>query len=101
MAAMEKRRASRVKHDSVLEIYDGEGRLVVDAVRLVDLSTEGARFSSTEQFPVGARIRGCLRSLKEGILSVSGRIVWTQTKANARLYGLKFDHPPEPLDPGT
>mgnify|MGYP001559876880 FL=1 len=87
----EKRRARRVKHDSVLEIYDSQGKLVDAVLRLVDLSTDGACFTSTQALPRGARIQARLRLLGEGVLYVTGRIVWTKTKGNATRYGLKFN----------
>lgn len=87
----EKRKSRRVKHDSVMEIYDGAGKLVSAVLRLVDLSNDGVCFTSTQALPRGARIQARLRLLSEGVLYISGRILWTRTKGNATRYGVRFD----------
>lgn len=91
MPVPEKRKTVRAKHDSVLEIYDAQGKLVDAILRLVDLSSEGACFTSTQALPRGARIQARLRLLGQGVLYVAGRILWTKTKGNATRYGMKFD----------
>jgi len=39
---------------------------------------------------VGQKVAARLRVLKEGLLEIRGRIVWTRKKANAVLYGVAF-----------
>ncbi len=91
MSSTEKRRASRSKHDSVLEIYDQEGHFITGIGRLVNFSNVGVCFSSTKVLAKGERLRARLRLLKEGTLEVSARVVWTKKKPNSRVYGLEFD----------
>jgi hypothetical protein len=87
----DKRRAPRSRHNSVLEIFDTKGHVIAGIGRLVNFSMVGACFSSTEPFSKGAKINGRLRLLREGVLKISGHIVWSKKKANATLYGLAFD----------
>jgi PilZ domain len=85
------RRAARVPHDSVLELFDEEGRLV-DAVRtLHDVSAVGVSFSSTEAFSKGERIRGRIRILGAGVREFKGRIARFKERENSTLYGVEFD----------
>jgi len=87
----EKRRAPRDRHDSVLELFDKDGDLITGVGRLVNFSTIGACFASTQAFKIGARVRAHLRLLKEGRLGITGRIVWSRKKINHHLYGIEFD----------
>jgi hypothetical protein len=87
----EKRRAPRVRHDSVVDLYDRTGRRLIGTGRLVNFSTVGACFSSTQLFKTGETLQAKVRLLKEGRLQVSGPIVWTRKKPNHYLYGLAFD----------
>ena len=89
--AKEKRKTSRVRHDSVLELYDETGRLLAGALKLVDLSSSGASFSTTQAFSKGARIRGRLRLPDVGILEITGRIVRFKERTNATVYAVEFD----------
>ncbi|HVA65940.1 MAG TPA: PilZ domain-containing protein [Elusimicrobiota bacterium] len=91
MNSKEKRRAPRAKHDSVLEIHDGAGQVILNVARLVDVSANGACFSSTTVFPVGQEVAARLRLLKEGLLEIRGRIIWAKKKSNATLYGIAFE----------
>jgi hypothetical protein len=91
MASKEKRRAPRSRHDSVLEIYDHEGRFITGIGRLVNFSTVGVCFSSTKTLTKGERLRARVRLLKEGSLEVSAHVVWSKKKPNTILYGLAFD----------
>jgi hypothetical protein len=87
----ENRRAPRSIHNSVLEILDESGRVIAGIGRLVNVSMVGACFSSTQSFAKGEEIRARLRLLREGVLKISGHVVWSRKKANATLYGLSFD----------
>ncbi len=96
-AMIDKRRAKREAHDSVLELCDQSGRLLTGIVRLVDVSTHGACFASTETLQEGQQVRGRMRLLRTGPFDVSGRIVWRKREGNRTLYGLEFDQ----VNPGT
>jgi len=85
------RRAVRTKHDSVLEIYDMEGHLIVGIGRLIDVSNAGVCFCSTKVLVKGERLRARLRLLKEGALEVLAQVVWVKKKPNTKVYGVKFD----------
>ena len=87
----EKRRSTRFRHDSALELFDDVGREIEGAARLVDISAGGARFASTVTLARGRRIRGRLRLMRTGPLDVVGRIVWTKEGANVSYYGVEFD----------
>ncbi len=91
MKTNEKRRAARSKHDSVLEIFDTEGHLIVGVGRLVDFSNVGVRFSSTKVLAKGERLRARLRLLKEGVLEIAAHVVWVKKRPNTKLYGVEFD----------
>ena len=85
------RRGARTRHDSVLELYDGSGRLLADVMRLVDVSSVGVSFTSTLVFAKGAAIRGRLRLLGAGVLEIAGRVVRVKERTNSVLYGVEFD----------
>ena len=87
----EKRRAPRVDHDSVLEIYDTGGTLIIGIGRLVNFSNTGICFSSTKVLAKGQKVTARMRLLKEGALEASARVVWVMKKPNTMLYGLEFD----------
>lgn len=91
MKALEKRRAPRKLHDSVVEIFDDAGQHITDVARLVDVSTVGASFTSTKVILKGAKLRLRLRLLQEGRLYISGRVVWVRNKVNFIQYGFAFD----------
>ena len=91
MRPEEKRRAPRARHDSVLEIYDAEGHLIIGIGRLVNFSNVGVCFSSTKVLAKGQKLHARLRLLKEGALEVTAKVVWMQKKSGANLYGLEFD----------
>lgn len=91
MSNPEKRRAPRHKHDSVLEIRDDSGRLMVGIGKLKDFSMVGACFSTTKYFENGERINARLRLLREGVLDITAHIVWSRREENAVLYGMDFD----------
>ncbi|MBI5247775.1 MAG: PilZ domain-containing protein [Elusimicrobia bacterium] len=91
----EKRRAPRVKHDSVFEFFDESGAQVTCVASLFDFSTTGASFRSSHAFAKGDRVRARLHLLREGVLDIAGRIVRVKDCGNITLYGVKFDavHP--------
>jgi hypothetical protein len=89
--AKEARRAPRVPHDSVLELFDEEGRLTDDVLTLIDVSSVGVSFSTTRAFDKGAIVRGRLRLLGVGALNVMGRVVRLKKRSNSTLYAVAFD----------
>lgn len=91
MNPQDKRRAVRSKHDSVIEIYDTEGRFIKGTGRLVNFSKVGICFSSTHPLALGEPLRARLRLLREGALEISARVVWTKKRPAGMLYGLAFD----------
>jgi len=91
MKYSEKRRAPRAKHDSVLEIYDADGHLIIGIGRLVNFSNVGICFSSTKVLNKGQKLTARVRLLKEGTIEVTARVVWVEKKSNSFLYGIEFD----------
>ena len=91
MGYNEKRRAPRASHDSVLEIYDSGGHLIIGIGRLVNFSNVGVCFSSTKVLAKGQKVVARIRLLKEGALEVSARVVWMKKRPNSVLYGIEFD----------
>jgi hypothetical protein len=91
MSDKEKRRAPRASHDSVLEIYDSDGHLIIGIGRLVNFSNVGVCFSSTKVLEKGQKVFARIRLLKEGALEVSARVVWVKKRPNSMLYGIEFD----------
>ncbi len=87
----EKRRAPRARHDSVVEIFDSEGHLIIGIGRLVNFSNVGICFSSTKVLEKGKPLVARVRLLKEGALEVSARVVWVKKKPNSMCYGIEFD----------
>lgn len=87
----ENRRAPREHHDSVMELFDEDGRFITGIGRLVNVSTVGVCFSSTHKLEKGEHIRARLRLLKTGPLEVEGHVVWVRKRPNSILYGVAFD----------
>lgn len=87
--ANEKRRASRDKHDSVVEILDEDGAIRATG-RLSDFSSSGVSFSSETAFRKGERLRVRLRLLDRGTLEGEGEVVWTRERNGRFLYGVSF-----------
>jgi hypothetical protein len=85
------RRGARVRHDSVLELLDDEGRPAAGALKLFDVSSVGASFSTTRKFAKGEKLCGRLRILGAGVLEFTGRIVRFKERENSTLYGVEFD----------
>jgi len=86
----DKRRARRDKHDSVIELFDGAGKLRGTG-RLFDFSKTGVSFYSAEAFAKGEKLKARLRLLGKGVLDVDGEVVWDRQENGRRLYGVKFD----------
>ncbi len=91
MSENEKRRSPRASHDSVLEIYDSDGHLIIGIGRLVNFSNVGVCFSTTKVLAKEQKVVARIRLLKEGALEVSARVVWLKKKPNSMLYGIEFD----------
>lgn len=87
----EARRGVRSRHDSVLEILDETGDVLVDVVRLVDVSSVGLSFATTHAFAKGAPIHARLRLLNAGVLKIMGRVVRVKEKTNSTLYAIAFE----------
>lgn len=88
--AYDKRRARRDKHDSVIELFDGAGKLKCTG-RLSDFSKTGISFYSEKAFAKGEKMKARLRLLGKGVLDVAGEIVWARDDKGRKLYGVKFD----------
>lgn len=88
--AYDNRRARRDKHDSVIELFDGAGKLKGTG-RLSDFSKTGVSFYSDKEFSKGEKLKARLRLLGKGVLDVSGEIVWTREENSRKLYGVRFD----------
>lgn len=90
-AGREARRAVRARHDSVLELLDEAGRPREGALRLVDVSSTGASFTTTLVLTKGDLLRGRLRLLGAGVLEVVARVVRVKERTNCALYGVEFE----------
>ena len=91
MADTDKRRAPRDKHDSVIEIFDAEGKLAVTG-RLVDFSATGASFSLKNSIVIPEKFRARLRFLDKGVLEAEARVVRSSREQNSTRYGIKFEN---------
>lgn len=89
----DKRRAPREKHDSVLDLYDEDGKHVSGVALMTDVSETGASFRSTLKFTKGVQIRARLRILGQKPLVITGRVVRIKEFTNHTLYGVAFDSP--------
>lgn len=90
MDGKEKRRAPRSKHDSVIEIFNVEGKVACEC-RLIDFSQAGASFFSGVPIVMPDRFRVRLRFLDKGVLEAEARVAWTRRQKNATRYGIVFD----------
>ena len=90
MNGKDKRRAPRNKHNSVIEIFDVEGKVAASG-RLVDFSTVGAAFSVGDPLVMPDKFRARLRFLDKGVLEAEARVVWTRRDRNITHYGIVFD----------
>ncbi|OGR43680.1 MAG: hypothetical protein A2X35_08435 [Elusimicrobia bacterium GWA2_61_42] len=90
MNGRDKRRAPRNKHNSVIEIFDVEGKVAASG-RLIDFSTVGAAFTVGDPVVMPDKFRARLRFLDKGVLEAEARVVWIRREKNATLYGIVFD----------
>jgi len=86
----EHRRAVRTKSDAVFDLDDDAGHYAPGNARLVDVSVWGACVSSNLSLRKGQLIRGRIHSPTEGLLEVSGEVVWVRKRAVDSLYGIGF-----------
>lgn len=91
MTGRHKHRPHRARHDSVMEVYNEDGKSVSWSGKLVNLSSGGVCFSAARELAMGEHILARLRVFGEGVKEIAGRIVWILPDKNSRLYGLKFD----------
>ncbi|MCX5785773.1 MAG: PilZ domain-containing protein [Elusimicrobia bacterium] len=99
MNGKEKRRAARIKHNTVIDILDMEGEVAVSS-RLIDVSATGASFSMGDPLPIAGRFGARLRFMDKSVIEVKAHVVWTRKEKNLLRYGIKFDslrqlRPPE------
>ncbi len=90
MDGKEKRRAPRSKHDSVIEIFNIEGKVACEG-RLIDFSRVGAAFSSGVPIVLPDRFRVRLRFLDKGVFEAEARLAWMRRQKNSTRYGIVFD----------
>ncbi len=90
MNGRDKRRAPRSRHNSVIEIFDVEGKVAASG-RLIDFSKVGASFSVGDPVAMPEVFRARLRFLDEGVIEVEARVVWIKKDKNITRYGIKFD----------
>jgi PilZ domain-containing protein len=89
--AKEARRSKRTPHDSVLELFDKDGRLLAGVQQLVDVSAVGVSFIATHAFRKGDVVHGRLRLLETGVLEITGRVVRLKERSNSTLYAIEFE----------
>jgi hypothetical protein len=90
MTGKEKRRSPRNKHDSVIEIFNVEGKVACEG-RLIDFSQAGASFSSAVPIVMPDKFRVRLRILDKGVLEAQARVAWMRRQKNVTRYGIVFD----------
>lgn len=86
-----KRRAERVRNDSVLEGFGRDGKKLLWSGRLVDHSAAGACFTTEKVLAVGARVRARMRVFGRGYVEISARVVRAGKKDRLNLYGIRYD----------
>ena len=91
MKSQENRRSPRAKHDSVLEIFDGDGHLIVGIGRLVNFSNTGLCFTSAKTLRQGKKLWARIRLMKDGAMEASAKVVWARKLHNTTLYGIEFE----------
>ena len=91
MKGHENRRAPRADHDSIIEVFDADGDLIIGIGRLVNFSNAGVCISTTKVLEIGQKVTARIRLLREGAIEASARIVWSRKKPNSILYGIEFD----------
>ena len=90
MAGKDQRRAPRDKHDSVIEIFNVEGKVAATG-RLKDFSPVGASFTVGEPVVMPGKFRARLRFLDKGVIEIEAHVVRTVREKNRTHYGIKFD----------
>ncbi|HBB67823.1 MAG TPA: hypothetical protein DCZ93_11105 [Elusimicrobia bacterium] len=90
MNGKDKRRAPRNNHNSVIEIFDVEGKVAASG-RLIDFSTVGAAFTVGDPLVMPDKFHARMRFLDKGVLEVEARVVWTRREKNTTHYGIVFD----------
>jgi hypothetical protein len=87
----EKRQERRRISNCPFELMNRSGVFLANSARIRDLSAKGACFESPLFLKKGERIEAKLHSPNEGLLRISGRVVWVKSKTNWLTYGVKFD----------
>jgi hypothetical protein len=90
MDGKENRRAPRHRHDSVIEIFDVEGKVAATG-RLQDFSEVGASFIVGDPVVMPDRFRARLRLMDRGVLDAKAHVVWIKREKNMTRYGIAFD----------
>ena len=86
----EHRRDRRSGSRLQLELEEKTG-LFVPGGTVVNLSPRGACLMSSLTFKPGQRIYARLHPSHEGLLKISGKIIWLKPQMNNTLYGLSFE----------
>src|SRR5262249_27996625 len=90
LKAFQKRKSFRVKSDSPFELKDSTGQYLNGTAWLRDISVDGACFESSWMLKPGKTIEARLHSSREGLLYITGKVVWSQPKRDRIMYGLQF-----------
>ncbi|MFA5976093.1 MAG: PilZ domain-containing protein [Elusimicrobiota bacterium] len=88
----EKRRAPRTRTESVLELYDDSGNLIVGVGHLMNYSAMGACFTTTKRLQVGERLVARMRLVSEIVAEISATVIWMKSKSGAMVYGIEFEN---------
>lgn len=86
-----KQRAERVRNDSVLEVFDKDGKKLLWSGRLVDHSATGACFITEKTLAMGAQVHARMRIFGRGYVDITARVVRTGKKDKLNLYGIQYD----------
>jgi len=89
LSVSEQRQMWRVESRSGLELQDAAGQFDA-AARLMNISLGGVCFASTLKLEQGSQVEAKLRSSKDWLLQLSGRIVWLKPEPTHTLYGLSI-----------
>jgi hypothetical protein len=87
LSVSEQRRMWRAQSQSCLELEDLSGQFDASA-RLMNISLGGICFASALKLEEGSQVEAKLRSSKDWLLHLSGRIVWLMPEPTHTLYGL-------------
>ncbi|MEA3307048.1 MAG: PilZ domain-containing protein [Elusimicrobiota bacterium] len=91
MAGKIYRKHNRNAHDSVLEAFEEYGKRLIWTAKLINFSTGGASFSTKRDLKKGQLIFARLRIPEQGVMQVTGKVVWIKEKTSTFVYGMKFD----------